>query len=239
MTEAASLTAMDIIVLLLVGGCAILGLIRGFVTEVLSLLAWVAAVMALRLFYAPASAWAADLTGTSSGGAVLAFAVLFFGAFILFRVIAGQLGSRTRTSVVGPIDRVLGGGFGAVKGLIGASLLFLAVNLGCDLMWGKDQPRPAWMAASRTYPLLKLSSRLIVDFVEERRGTVSDGARADAGDDDSGRDSAARRSAHHGASSRGKPPRRRDDDEDAKGYTSQQRHSLDALLDAAGASGNN
>src|SRR3546814_17953517 len=95
MTDAGPLTAIDIIVLLLVGGGIVFGIMRGFVTEVLSLLAWVAAVMALRLFYTPASAWAADATGTAAGGVVLAFAGLFFGAFILFKIIASQLGSRT------------------------------------------------------------------------------------------------------------------------------------------------
>src|SRR3546814_15054364 len=81
------------------------------------------------------------------------------------------------------IDRVLGGGFGALKGLIVASLLFLAVNLGYEMLWGNDEPRPDWIEAGRTYPLLKLSSRLIVDFVEERRsGESSEKAeRADDG----------------------------------------------------------
>src|SRR3546814_9404202 len=80
---------------LLVGGGIVFGIMRGFVTEVLSLLAWVAAVMALRLFYTPASAWAADATGTEAGGAVLAFAGLFFGAFILFKKI-GRASCRER-----------------------------------------------------------------------------------------------------------------------------------------------
>lgn len=169
MTSGNALTALDIIVLLLVVGGAVFGALRGFVSEVLSLLAWVGAVMVLRLFYTPVSFKAEAWAGSASGGAVLAFAVLFFGAFILLKVVAGQLGARTRQSVVGPIDRVLGAGFGIVKGLIGASLLFLAVNLGYDMIWGKEEVRPAWMEASRTYPLLKITSRLIVDFVEERR----------------------------------------------------------------------
>src|SRR3546814_2960349 len=122
---------------------------RGLFRSVLSLRAWGAAVMALRLFYTPAGAWAAEATGTEACGAVLAFAGLFFGAFIVFRISANQLGSRTRQSVVGPIDRLLGGGFGALKGLIGASLLLLAAHLGHDMLWGSDDP-PEWLEASRT-----------------------------------------------------------------------------------------
>ena len=216
---------MDIIVLLLVGGGVVFGVMRGFVTEVLSLMAWVAAVMMLRLFYTPASAWAAKATGTESGGAVLAFAGLFFGAFILFRVIASQLGARTRQSVVGPIDRVLGGGFGAVKGLIGASLLFLAASLFYDVVWGKDEPRPGWLAAGSTYPLLKLSSRLIVDFVDERRN--ADDEDAVPADEKPGKHA---KPAHKGK-------RDSSDEGDSKGYTPRQRHDLDDLLDAANSIG--
>ena len=43
------MTALDIIALLLMGGAGILGLQRGFVTESLSLIAWVAALVAVRI----------------------------------------------------------------------------------------------------------------------------------------------------------------------------------------------
>lgn len=229
---------MDIIVLLLVGGGIVLGIIRGFVTEVLLLMAWVAAVMALRLFYSPVSDWATIKTGTEAGGAVLAFAGLFLGAFILFKVIASQLGSRTRQSVVGPVDRLLGGGFGAVKGLICASLLFLAVNLACDVVWGKDEPRPDWIAAGRTYPLIKLSSRLIVDFVEERRtGDTEQADRADGSSDKRGR-KAGRTSEKQTDSDNRKGSKSPDDNnEENKGYSSKDRRELNDLLDAANALG--
>ncbi len=47
------MNAVDILVLLLIGGCAIFGLLRGFVTETLSLIAWVAGIVAISLFHAP------------------------------------------------------------------------------------------------------------------------------------------------------------------------------------------
>lgn len=180
----APLTALDIAVILLVGLCAVMGLVRGFVSEVLGLLAWVAAVMALRLFYTPVSDWTATVVESPSGAAILAFASIFLVTFVLFRVVGSRLGARTRQSIVGPFDRVLGLGFGAVKGLIVASLVFLALNLGFETLEGRDAARPEWMAASRTYPLLRLSSRLIVDFVEQQRhGEGADGPDAPAGYD--------------------------------------------------------
>jgi membrane protein required for colicin V production len=171
-----TLTALDIIVLLLVGGGLVFGFIRGFVMEILSLLAWVAAILALKFLHGPAAALLAGPVGTYSGAAVLAFALIFGVVFILGKMVASRLGGATRKSVVGPVDRVLGGGFGALKGLIGATLLFLAANLVYDIFYGHLADRPEWMARSRTYPLLNASGRAIVDFVEARRNAAPEPA---------------------------------------------------------------
>ena len=117
-----SLTALDIIVLLLVGGGMVFGFMRGFVCEVLSLLAWVAAIVALKFLHAPLTAMLLEPIGTWPGAAVLAFAAIFGIVFIGGKFIARRIGNATKRSVVGPVDRVLGGGFGALKGLIGASV---------------------------------------------------------------------------------------------------------------------
>lgn len=172
-----TLTALDIVVLLLVGGGAVLGMFRGFVTEVLSLFAWVAAIIAVKLFYTPVAAWLTASVGTSAGAAVLAFAIVFGVVYIAGKLVAQAIGRRTRQSVLGPVDRGLGLGFGALKGLIGATLLFLLANLATDTVYGGAAQRPDWMRASRTFPLLNASSRAIVDFVAMRRAVRA----ADAG----------------------------------------------------------
>ena len=52
-------------------------------------------------------------------------------------LLATQLGARTRASVLGPVDRALGFGFGALKGLILTSLAFLLLLLAADFIGGK------------------------------------------------------------------------------------------------------
>jgi membrane protein required for colicin V production len=71
--------------------------------------------------------------------------------------------------VLGPVDRLLGGGFGMLKGLIGATLFFLLANLATDMLYGPNADRPEWMTDSRTYPLLNATGRAVVDWVETRR----------------------------------------------------------------------
>lgn len=164
-----ALTSLDVIVLLAIVGAAMLGAVRGFVTEVLSLFAWIAMVAALKLFHITLAQMLTDTVGTPSGAAVLAFAIIVGVTYIGGKLVANAIGRRTRTSVLGPVDRALGFGFGAVKGLILASLGFLLVALVIDTMGGGAAYRPAWMVQSRTYPLLNATSAGIADFVDRRR----------------------------------------------------------------------
>ena len=164
----AQLTAFDVVVLLMVGLAAAAGVARGFVTEVLSLLAWVAALLAVRFLYPVGRLLAVHLTGTIAGGSILAFVMIFVVTFVAFRRVAGMLGQRTRDSIVGPFDRVLGFGFGACKGLIGASVVYLVLSFGYDVV-DAGGPRPEWLANGRTRPLLEVTSRTMVDLVEQRR----------------------------------------------------------------------
>jgi membrane protein required for colicin V production len=170
------------IVLLLVGGGLVIGFLRGFVTEVVLLLAWVAAIIGLKFLHGPMTDLLNGFVGTWGAAAILAFALIFLVIFIAARLAARQLGGVTKKSLIGPVDRALGAGFGALKGLVGATLLFLLANLVYDTIFGRIAARPAWMAQSRTYPLLNASGRAIIDFVEARRraGEAEDSRQAQA-----------------------------------------------------------
>jgi membrane protein required for colicin V production len=164
-------TALDVFVfLLLIGGGAI-GFVRGFVHEVISILAWIVAIAMLKLFHTQLWGGLDNVFHTSpAAGAVLAFALLFVPSFLIVKLLARSLGGRTRRStILGPFDRTLGAGFGLLKGLLGATLFFLLANLATDMVYGPQADRPQWMTKSSTYPLLNASGRSIVDFVQARR----------------------------------------------------------------------
>ncbi len=163
------MTALDIIVLFLLGGGAVFGFMRGFVQEALSLFAWIMIIVAVRILHGPATTILSESVGTESGAAVLAFLAIVIVTYALGRWIAKLIGSKSRKSILGPIDRVLGFGFGAIKGLIGATLIFLLLVMGYETLFGGDEKRPEWMTTSRTYPLLNASGDAMSQFVRERR----------------------------------------------------------------------
>ena len=111
---------------------------RGFVHEVISLLAWIVGDRDAQAVPRAIVERARSSFGTSpAAAAVLAFALLFVPSFLAVKLLARSLGGKTRRSpVLGPFDRVLGGGFGMLKGLLGATLFFLLANLATDMVYG-------------------------------------------------------------------------------------------------------
>jgi membrane protein required for colicin V production len=162
------MTGFDIIVLLIVGAAAIGGFLRGFVQEVLSLCAWLLAVVAIYYLHTDLSALLYEYVGTPSAATVLAFALLLLVPYVTMKLIARWAGRASRNSVLGPFDRVLGFGFGAVKGVIIVVMAFSLLVLGYDTVWGIDG-RPVWMTTARTYPFVNASADAMVQLIDERQ----------------------------------------------------------------------
>jgi membrane protein required for colicin V production len=163
------LTAFDILVLVILAGGAVRGALRGFVAEIIALGALVAALFALRIFHTPFSLWLSEAVGTESGGAMLGFVLILGGIWGAGKFIAARVGARTKeTPVVGHFDRLLGGGFGLLKGLLLATTLFMAFTLAYDFVFGGGAERPEWLQESRTYPLMRASGSALSGIVADR-----------------------------------------------------------------------
>jgi membrane protein required for colicin V production len=103
----------------------VLGVMRGLVKEVLSLLTWLAAfVLAQRL--APEVAQYVSLGGASealryAGG----FVIAFIGTLLLGGLVTMAIKLMLSVAGLGPMDRLLGAAFGAARGVV----LLLAVTV--------------------------------------------------------------------------------------------------------------
>ncbi len=162
---------LDIIVLIIVAVAAIGGFMRGLVQEVLSLAAWILAAFSVHYLHTPLTDQLGRYFSTEPTTSILAFALLLLIPYAAMKVIAGNVGEASRNSILGPIDRVLGFGFGAVKGALIAVFAFSVLVLGFDTVWGY-KGRPDWIAQARTYPALDAASRELVKIVAERRAII-------------------------------------------------------------------
>jgi membrane protein required for colicin V production len=165
------MTGFDFIVLGIVAIAAVGGFMRGFVQEVLSLAAWILAAFAIRYLHTPLTAAMAEYIGYGVSTGILAFALLLLIPYAAMKVIANNLGSAARSSPLGPIDRVLGFGFGALKGVLVVVIAFSLLVLGYDTVWGVGG-RPTWITTARSYDLVDGGSRSLVEIIAERRAQV-------------------------------------------------------------------
>lgn len=165
------MTGFDLIVLLIVGVGAIGGFLRGFVQEVLSIAAWVLAIFAIHFMHTDLTAAILDFMGSPITASILAFALLLLIPYTGMKLIARIAGRSSRQSILGPIDRVLGFAFGALKGVIIVVVAFSLLVLGYDTVWGV-KGRPVWIAEARTYQLVDSGSRAMVQIIAERRARL-------------------------------------------------------------------
>lgn len=142
-----TITAVDWLLLMVLALSLLVGLWRGLVFEVLSVLGWVAAFF-LAQWLAPDLA---ALLPMSSSKQPLRYAIAFVLTFIAAVFVAGFLASMLRKMVMAvglrPVDRVFGAVFGLVRGLV----LLLAVAVAIDLTSLKDS---SWWQESTGAPML-------------------------------------------------------------------------------------
>jgi membrane protein required for colicin V production len=210
-----TLTGFDWLVVLIVGTTAAFGLMRGFIAEVASLAAWVAGFVAVRMVYTPARAVFVEASGSEMLGTLAAVLGPFLLALLLVKLLGSFLSSSAKGSLIGPFDRLLGLGFGLVKGFLVASLGFLLLTLALKILPGEDD-RPAWLAKARTAPTLALVANAMVGYVGDAWRQQQEPTNPSRGDN-----------PHAGLPGFGP-----DGEPDAgPGYAPDDRRSLDRLLD--------
>ncbi len=105
-----------ILLLLLIS--TLVSLVRGFVREALSLVTWVLAFMAARLFYGHFATLLEGVIDTPSLRLLAAFVALFVAALIVGSLLATLLATLVRATGLTGTDRVLGMVFGLFRGVV-------------------------------------------------------------------------------------------------------------------------
>ncbi len=143
----ASVATIDWLLLAVLVLSLLVGLWRGLVFEVLSVLGWVAAFF-LAQWFAPD---VAAMLPMSSATQPIRYAAAFVLTFIVAVFVAGLLASIVRKMVAAvglrPVDRLLGGVFGLVRGVV----LLLAVAVAIGMTPLKDSQ---WWQESKGAPVL-------------------------------------------------------------------------------------
>ena len=162
------MTGFDFIVLLILVVAATGGYIRGFKQEMLSLGSWLLTAFAIRFLHTPLTLVMQDYIGQNVTTSVLAFTLLLLTPYAAMKVIANNVGTASKGAVLGPIDRILGVGFGALKGMVITIIAFAVLVLGYDSVWDY-RGRPVWITTGQSYELIDAGSRSLLEVLEQRR----------------------------------------------------------------------
>lgn len=158
----------DFAILMVTGISCMLGLWRGFVREVLSLLAWVAAFLVARVYSEDLAPLVGGWIASEPMQNVFAFAVLFIVTLIVGAMVNHLVAKLIDISGLKLTDRLLGGVFGIARGVV---ILMAFVYFGASFF--ATEP---WWSESQFIPygadLLEMT-RVYIPEVSEIRDVTS------------------------------------------------------------------
>jgi membrane protein required for colicin V production len=154
----------DYAILAVVAVSALVGALRGFIKEVFSLLVWIAAFVVAWRFSGDLALWMEDAISLPSARTVIGFTGLFIVVLLVGGLANYLLGRLVETTGLSGTDRLLGGVFGAARGLalVVATLLVSGFT---------PLPEDPWWTESRTIqrllPMVEWTASLLPESIAE------------------------------------------------------------------------
>ncbi|WP_297572788.1 CvpA family protein [uncultured Deefgea sp.] len=162
------MTAFDYIALTIVGLSILLSVMRGLTQELLALLAWVFAFWVAMHYATMVALWMPESIPTDAIRYLAAFIALFFVTWLFSAIVRITLNQFVKATGFKPIDRVLGAGFGVMRGfLLMLTLVMLAglTSLPKEPMWRNAMFSPLFeQSAFVVKPWLPLAFASRINF---------------------------------------------------------------------------
>lgn len=131
----------------------LVGVLRGFVREVLGLATWGGAIVITYLFGGYVAHQLVPVISAPEVRLIAGQALLFIGSLFIGALITHLIGALVRESPVAPVDRTLGGLFGLGRGLLAVVLVVMLADASL-----KTREQRWWNESVLIPPLLPLAS---------------------------------------------------------------------------------
>ncbi len=136
----------------------LIGAFRGFVREALSLATWILAFI-LTLRYGPLLSLKLESSIHALAARIaIGYALVFFGVLLVGAILTYLIGILVRSTGLSPVDRMLGAGFGVLRG----GLLVIALVMVAGITALHEQP---WWQQSRLAPQLQPSANQLQTLI--------------------------------------------------------------------------
>ncbi|MCL2713748.1 MAG: CvpA family protein [Alphaproteobacteria bacterium] len=157
-----SLPILDLLLLAVMLVSGLLAMVRGFMREVLSISAWIAAALVTVYSYSKLLPFAKSHLDND----MLANAVVIGGVFVLTLIIVSiitiRISDMVQDSKVGALDRTLGFLFGLARGLLIVAVVFMLFT------WLVNEPqRPNWVTQAKSRLVLQKTGDWLMALIPE------------------------------------------------------------------------
>lgn len=142
------MATLDIILLIIILLSAAIGLVRGLIKEILSLVSWASAFVIALMFNATLLEYIPVGWGSVSVRSAIAFIALFIGALIAASILQWLVAQLVKTTGLTGTDRFLGFLFGSARGILVAIVVLIGVReIAAGAPWYQEAQLPPELLA--------------------------------------------------------------------------------------------
>lgn len=147
---------LDYLLVAVVASSVLAGLMKGFARSVVGLAAVVIGLLCGLWFYGVAGAFFYEFLSSRRLAHLMGFLIILFGVVLAGMLVGAVLARLLKWAQLGWLDRLMGGAFGLVRGVLVAAAIVLAITAFAP------KPPPRSVAGSRLAPYMLETGRLIV-----------------------------------------------------------------------------
>ena len=149
------MSLLDLLLMAIVGGSVVFGFLAGFARAGVSFLAAIAGVLFGFWFYGIPADFLHRYVGSQTFSNIAGFLVVFFVCVLMGALIGKLLAKLLKWTGLSWLDRLMGGAFGLVRGVI-AAVAFVSILLAFT-----PKPVPNWMTGSLLLPYAIDASNIV------------------------------------------------------------------------------
>ena len=138
---------LDYVIIIITALSMITGLFRGFVKETLALIIWILAIFCAYKYCSSFAPLLQHYISEKNTRIVVSFLIILFAVILSGGILNASLGYLLTLSGLGGTDRVLGMGFGFIRGVFISALLIMGINM--------TSVSPEFRQESKLYPTIK------------------------------------------------------------------------------------